>query len=1732
MKLTGNALMIANTLEFNDVGVITTSTGKFALLKSSSINSDGTISIVEPNSLDNDIFTIVSATIDGKSNYYITPKKQGQLKFKVSQAATDAYTSTTIEKTFIVVADTKELGTTGICADGEDNIASLTTQVEGQVSFNYTDESSILFNGQASWTIQFEGMPGILTFTPNGEGYWAIEESKGGGYDWSPTMIYWTQLPEVETSINLHPTARSVRISYSGNTEGSIKDLCIYPFSIYAEQSKIYVPIKNGSVQASVRFIHSESSLDVSVPGGWNTDNTKSYVSTSENQGGVFNTFYYTDVLLEASNVQEQNSDLTVTATQGSNSATVNIGAFDFPKPLPIESNNWVSDNSIDNNTNGYDESEHYYYYMVSSSYVKWDAQRKNLVFRNKGADGEASRQVVFGYYGLPNEVQFKSASKEWIIEEREDGKQWKNAINTSGERVIETDANTHIHTIKQPISPTSKYVRITFNDANVKDEVSLSELVIKGLPSAIPDLEEPYKVVVTDEEPATFDIHVMNLPRMKLALDKKDAFTLYHRPKSSEDDEDWTQITFNDEGGNLISYDNNKYPYLAVNEEGDITIKVVWNTQSVGNEGWLQILYPDNDEVLSEVHLVCQNNLITQHGTKTDIWTGYNPDIYVLEGSSSTPGSGFEPYEYHQVDVKNAFADGKTLFDYLIIYGETTTNDDTRTITTPGGENGSGSNARTPCYIYQKESEIAYKFLKRVDNANSSIKLHLDNDDDVIEVPADKRLSVYITGFCPYASTGYTYEDEGVWYFRGTTGSRLDLYLEECHIYSRNKTKNGAKYGKNHPESSETAFPGLGDGNNVVVHGSGAVLVFENKLNDVQNGEPEKPFNVAIHTIGHNILKSAYGSYNNILGIDKDDTQGDQGNQGVSGTVLVAQVSASVQVRLTDRAHHAVSKTVIDFDDKWPSAADKNEDGEFTSTTRTNGFLSLQKQANHAPSIDLGNPLTEINFRGGRVQLQNASILSPNYKTTFAISHRSGIMGNVPDVPFAYGLGSDDTGGTVNFYDGTTTVIPMTVEGPYRDFYLMDTEVVYENGKPVIAKDQNGNPILDDEGNLTYVTRELTTSCLRTPTNTFIYGGSHCMIRACNYVTSKGGAPTDGHEPLGRYEYTLQTGLVTNPDAIDQTNKLAIVKNFPKEGTNLANYYEEKEYDYGLESVYPANNKLYFWIPEVDPENYPVDAEVDKELIYWLIGMPEITGGDIGLKAYVGGNVRVDDDDEIKNILYCELDDYTYNVIRANKGVDGNGDTIYTYSAPAKDPTGQFSSDGYVSIPLVNVGPKNESSIIRASDYEVTNKLYYVTTAQADMWMNLTMPFDVAKVYIVETFSENAIASYFKKPTEQSDGETNMQATLRYQAGHNANFASFFAMSMAAIGAFGTTFEDIYNEYINWAKIQDDYVEGSSYNKRGMYELHHYDGSASSFFTANYYLYKNSGDWELDVYDNGIDDPYDYYVTKWQVAPSVENNGGILMNKDSTYSMLFPYCTGCELEFDEITNQPIYNEWNYWSGKLLIFESTDRTEEKNNPHIIHGSDYISVEPVEGSDHIFSDLDVESNKAVLTGNSTFSKMDLSKYPEAQDEKLFTYFNSRWEESYLPAYDIENEVRKYHTLMPTGTLLRVGDKTKKPIKYITRDGRVITDDSEDQGNGNQGTTTGGHMPTVGGGHDMFITGTDNGINVAVASPQMVYVVTPAGTIIYRGYVEGNINIPLPMSGIYIVKGENEVQKIFY
>lgn len=1738
VSLVGNAVKVANTLDFNNVGTITINTTPFELLRG--INSPEQITVTTEQ-VGTDIPSVVAdiTPIDASlpnTNYTFRPKAVGQLKVKVSQETTGAYDGVSIDKIFVVVANPSAL-TDVSCVTDEADFKLLTANLTSVVYAN----NHMQFAGTdapAVWTAQFATMPGVLTFTPHGKGLWAVQESKDGR-SWSE-LIWWTELPnDEEVTIPLTPSSRYLQIQYINADEenhGYITNLCINPFSIYAETTKLYVPVEDGVVRStSIVFTHATEPENIQVSG---LDSWTITTNASGNIGGLKNPYYQTTVTLSGGqNVEELNNGFTLTAKQTTDNATatVTLATFNFPKPLPMQSALWKSDDQVDN-VNGYDEAEYYHLYLHDSEYAKWDAANQAVVFMNKGSHAAANRQVSFGYYGLPNELRFESHSTDWLIDEgveTTEGIAW----TPTNKELRTIDTKNGIHTITQPINHKSKFVRITYVGTET-NEVTIKNIIIEGFPNATAPAEVEIAKANDQATPsATFDIHVMNLPRMQLVLDNTSEFRMLHGDVSN-----WTSLT------NADTISTIDYPKkMKMNEEGDITIKVEWIGTNLVNEGYINIINPDqNNKVMATVRLVGKKDAITLAEASTGIWTGV-PDgkadgrptanAYTLEGATGT-NKVFDSYTYHEVNIKNAFdaTTGSALFNYVVIYGETTTKDGSRTITRPTGS--AGSNAKTPYYIYERsEDGMSYRFIQAIEDANTPNKADLSKITHFTEFVVDqvkyyaiqpkdgKPLSFYMTGFCPYATTGSTKDDEGVWYFRGEVNDQVHIYLEDCHLYSRTKSQSGHYTSKNGDDSPFF--------NDAVVKGSGAVLVFEN-ANPQQNNV--NAFNVAIHTRGHNILKSNYGCYYNFL-FDAQATQ----------------ISSPVQVRLGAANHFQTAKTILDFDDVWPLSK--------TLSDHTNGFLSLQKQANNAPSIDLGNAHTVVNFRGGQIQLQNAQIGSPNYKTTLAISYRSGLMTNL-HIPMAYGIGTDEVGGTVNFYDGTTTVLPMKVDEAYRSFYLMDT---------VVLKNQQGNDS---------VVELATTSCLRTPTKTYVYGGSHCMMRACNHVTSKGGAPKDGPsgQLLGRYvynntnttqgyfyrcvvaslpenlenyqngyevifennRYRLQDGVWTKVGEALFTDPCYIVTptNFPGEltvqGQKLLDYYANNypNGEYGLNSVTPdGNGNLSFWVPGgVVPG---VTPEEDKRITGWKACMTEIEAGAFGITGRIGGDVSVEFNEEVTNLLYCQLDDNIYSVIsdRTATGVDSLGNITYSYNykAPVVDPTGQLpDSMKYQYLPPTHVGDSAQYRVFSEEDYMVTNYLYYITTAQADKWMNFTMPFDVDTIWVVEAYSETEIVNYFSNPTDRKQGESNMQATLRYQAKHNADFAAFFGVAMA-IGDDKRSFEDIFRSYINWARNKADVENGlytsGTYNLRGKYPLTHYDGT--NFQSSNFYLYHNKNTWyqtESDQFD-----------TQWEIVPA-KQNGQPLLRAGETYSLLFPYCLGCDVQLND-TNGIVLDDfglpklkerdyWDYWSGKFLIFQSTKASQ--SSPHIIKGSNYIAPNKVEDNPWLFDKHPTDPTQAVLTGNSTFMLMDVNEYANA--DQVYEYISDTYYESYLPL-EIDNDTKKYPTLTPTTTFLLNGSAAR--AKMITREGKIIYDANPDgSGDENQGTTTGSNIPTVGGGNDLFITSTAVGINIAVAEPQQVRVMSATGAIIFSGMVQTAVDVALPTTGVYVITGENEVHKILH
>jgi len=1615
VPLTATANLNVNTLAFADfpTEIVEGVTDPFLLFKDGSDNAQTEI---HTELSENGIVEITKT--DGK--YYVYVLSAGTVTITAVQSASTVVAGCTIPTTITVKPKSLLLGHVEVCIDTKEifNIHTVSASAVSYSSNNTIDFASTETTS-SEWVFQFLGIPDQLTFIPTGNNTWNIEERASDDDAWS-AVIKWTHFTAgTEVAVSLKPTTRQVRIQYgAGQSDvASLSSLCVTAFTIKADVDKLYLPVNADGTTTSkeVKFTHITEPLYIPTIEGITAEK-----STSENKGTAEEPYYETIVTFSATQANKNATlEAYVTFNEEIHTKNIAIRTYNFPQELPIKL--------------ATDDAERYYFVTTASAYAQWDESTRQIKFQNPGA--QLTRSVAFAFNGAPSEIRFNVSSEintaDWVIKESADG-------------VTFTEASIDLRTIAgqlftQPLQYTTRYLIIEYVSADLR-EVALSNLVIEGYPMA---WATPEQLALSEEQKtASFVLTTVNLQNIKVVLNNTD-FRMTHGSNTEEKTE-------------ILLSASDYADALGVNKVGEITFNVIWKSTGNVNQGIISIYNADDNSLLTTVKIVGSKNAITVDDVLTGIYTG------IPSGYTSAVGAD---YQYHEVSLANAFAnDGTALFDYLIIYGETKTTDGSSVITTPTSS--AGSNALTPYYIYEKalNSETnrydAYRFVQLVENANTPNKAEIsgvtttdDGSHPSIYIDVNTSLRVYMTGFCPYATTGHDMAQEGVWFFRGTNGEKLDIYLEDCHIYSRNKSEFGTPMSK----SDVNASIFTGD----YALGSGGVLVFENTESS-DNMETAQPLDVTIHTIGNNVFKSNYGSFYEIFGM------------------RAYQISAPLHIHMNSAKHVFSSKTELTLDDVWPTELDA--DRAITDSTRTNGFLSLQKQSNNAPSIDLGNPYSVVNFRGGQVELQNAQIVSPNYKTTLAISYRSGEYGgDDTGIKFAYGIGTDSVGGTVNFYDGTTTVLPMPVDEKYRQYYLMDV-------------DENGNELT-------------TTSCLRTPRNTYVYGGSQCFMRACSHVTSKGGAPTDGYSQLGQYLYTFNT---EEGDQKDEKGLVTAMR-FPGNVSGLSEYYTAKGYSPKWESVTPdKNNILYLWIPDGFGG---VEAEKDKLLTTWKACMTEIQAGYETQTGSIGGDTPIEPTEEVKYLLYCQIDENIHNVISAgDKDADGNV-VNYHYQAPVKVPdVAQGLAGGkYMNLSPTYVGKDKANQVLSNIDYTITDKVYYITTATADVWMTFTAPFDVEKIWVVETYDEASLEQTPIKNGADDIPLTKRQSVLLEQAEHNADFAAFFGVAMA-LGS-SDDFETIFKDWRDWGIAEDKkapeggtalYDGVSDYTLRGKYELEPYDGT--NWQSAQFYLNHNMGTWTLSYDEDG----YEVFTPMWQIPSADENSDGILLEKGETYSMLFPYCTGCwEMNEDETAKEREY--WDYWSGKFLIFEG------KSGKQTISGSDFVLEDNANG---IFKDEALLTDKdADLRGNSTFAFMNTGK------QNIYPYSAAPNAEAFM--YD-DTEMK---TILPTNSFLLLEDYLTDaqglPARSISRTGKI----NYGKGNTPSGVQN-GNIPTINGGCDIFVTTIANGINIAVAAPQLVRVLSSSGALLFNGWVETSVDVTIPGNGIFVVSGENTSLKVLH
>lgn len=1564
-------------------------------------NSDGVLNITS-SGVGASIIKINAST----NTIEVDPLTEGEYDviFTVSLAASNLFEAFTNTYNAIIYRDPRHLRV-DVNSLAVYQAVTIASQTGANVSYSndairFADIAGSEYTSR-QWTMYFIGVPDQLVFTPSGNNAWQIQESPNGS-NWDPTYASAKIPAGKQFSMSLRPNTRYVRISYASNSDspsnGELNSFYITPLQgVKANVDALYLPISTDPNTPTTKSITiqyaSTEELIVYTSDSQFTPNVYSLPALDE---GVY---AEQTIIVECEATVEKEAQLYIQNIEEGLFFELPLYAFVFPQELPIQ---LATDNA-----------QRFNYLVTASNYVKWNMDARTITMQN--APSNTTRSFTFAFEGAPNIIRFNHTAADkgtWIIRERAN----------NADDWYETDPTTRVingSELEQGLLNTTRYVKVEYTSP-YSEAVEISDLIIVGNASVITDVT---KLELTDQQPTKeFTITAINLANFDVLIDNDNANFTANFDKSS----------------------------LTATGVVNVPVSITWTPNVAIDNAILTIVNPnDANAVLATVELWGTKSAI-DNPTNTGIYTGIAQKIK-LNGS-------FEGYKRRLVDLTNAYdaATGtKALFDYLYIYGETSTMDGSTVITTPTTQR--GSNAKTPCYIYKRVGD-SYQLLKVVDNVNSSDKAI----SGAIVVPVNQdgvSTRIYITGFAPYASTGYTKHEEGVWLFRGEAGSKLDIYLEDCYIYSRYKTIDGHSFLNR--ENGESFSEGY-------ARGSGGVLVFEcSSLSNTTN-----PFDVTIHTCDSNLLKSHYGCF----------------MSSIAGRAF--QVSSPVQIHMMSADMSAT--THLSFDDIWPTSNTRTITGDVVTaenleTIRTNGFLSLQKQVNNAPSIDLGTAKTVVNFNGGQVELQNAQNVSDNYTSTLAISHREGKFAGFT---LATGVGSDGVGGTVNFNDGTTTVITMPVDERYRQYYLMD-----ENGT--------------------------TTSCLRCPQNTYVYGGSHCMMRACSEPTSKGGAPKNGPtgDALGLYKYPKNPDEGKKGGWSDGVNGLVT----PTAG-NVPD-------GYNVNSVTPNNNGtlgnvdddfLNFWFdPDFEPAAQP---EVDQKVSFWKACMTEIAADYAGYGGVIGGDIEIAMNGEVQtelvsNLLYCTIDLDIHEIINDE-----------SYSAPVKSPLP--SGDPYLYVKPSSVGEQYQHYIANDKDYRIEDKVYYITTATADTWMTFTAPFDVENVYVMETYTEADLVDYSLNIDENERNPR--QETKKYQAVHNANFAAFFGVAMVIHP--NKTFDMIYNDYIVWAESQGLDV--------GKYPLIPY--KTGNWEDANCYMYKNIADWGLMVEEYEDEDgTYEEYVydPKWEFLQNGENDP--LMEQGETYSILLPYCVGCD--DDEDSRQ----EWDYWSGKFLIFESTkgphkikggefvgttistkeldpnyDKTKEKylykfNYGELTDGEGVFAREVEFGNEIVNQIEETESNtNLAVKGNCTFAQM------VTDNKKVFVYNGTM-------NYETFDVLAGEGTILPTTAFLYgpvpVNDEGA-PALSISRMGRIKY--GSGSGNNNDDTPTGGHVPTIADGSDIFVMGTAAGINIAVSDPQYVGVFSATGALLYSGWVETSVNVNLVVNGVYVVVGENESVKIIY
>ena len=812
-------------------------------------------------------------------------------------------------------------------------------------------------------------------------------------------------------------------------------------------------------------------------------------------------------------------------------------------------------------------------------------------------------------------------------------------------------------------------------------------------------------------------------------------------------------------------------------------------------------------------------------------------------------------------------------------------------------------------------------------------------------------------------------------------------------------------------------------------------------------------PFAIKMHIRGFNTLDAAKGAAHTIN--------------------IVQDISGNKEI-LTDTPDHYSSpiavlpvatgginqRTSLLLDDVWPS--EPNTNGQ---------LLLLEKNQNankQGISIDMGNAGTTLTIEGGQYSFMP---IAAAYRTTnYNVEYKNSTMLTIN----AYGISKnnpdnhDDVGGW--------------------------TAVESINASKSIALNDG---TFSSSAAIKWYAQSLT-----------VDGGSYNQV--IEHYTANDAKATDIRNKDGKklyratVEYNDTYGAGQNNEKAGITNFAKMVEDlFPDAGINIkATNNENREYHYPLSAYYVGgksygyqsltldNNKLYLMVPWLDCKSlYLPWRFCSPTLIADVDGTKMPLGGSLervaGCPDHAGSHYTVD------RLLYMQIDSYTKNSL----------DNYYLYGAN-------------VSIDLD--GEKLYGTINDVADYTIQNKVYMLMPIEAARWTLFTPPFNVANVYVIESYPENQLVKDHggkrgKIPTDRIVEARAAQAqrlmdlyVYWYQEEIGVGEPSDFFDANSTTDITGDKVPEPYGKFVlDWMAYEKQNHKG---NTTGDYtpiieKLIHFTGKNGSYpegktwLNANYYLYK-ANEWALNKDGN--------FRTNWDTV-TVSHDETVrtvpLMSKGQVYALHFPYNSINGVHDPSKT-------WDYWTGKYLLIEST------TGPHIINGSN-TNIMPASLND----------DSAVLIGNASFA--EVTKTPPTGTQ-LFAMEKIKGNGTSRDVHELD--AKDNATLYPAeGALLAQIQAPKgmraRTINYQT--GEVIYEESEEEDQNNQGVTTA--IPTIVGDKSLIVIPTESGLTILPRQPQQVTIYNLEGKLLFNQYVIEEQSVVLP-SSVYIVRGETEKIKV--